>query len=521
MIAIKLSSLHLAFICSCLFFLLPFFTEALPFSDQKTKVLYNSLDPYSVSQHLAFYELYSKQPIGQQALHDAWQLISGSKTDPQANLSGISFSSSIISSIVALVNKPLDQESILLNDTDLREMEKLSARLSHFHLKGHHAQSELEVLQLPPEEIDLARGLFLSQFGSDINKVKTYEAMIDLMALQIAARLPPEASQETKIRQINRYIFEEMGFRFPPHSLFTKNIDLYTFLPSVLDSHQGVCLGVSILYLCIAQRLNLPLEMVTPPGHIYVRYRSPQQQIINIETTARGIHLDSKDYLNIKTRSLQQRTIKEVIGLAHFNQAGAFLQQKDYINALTAYQKAQPYLINDSLLKELMGYSYLFVGDNQTGEELLRQIKDDLPEYSIIKDSMAEDYLLGRVDAQSLKTIFAWVAEDRSSLLTKKQQLEEIVKHYPHFRSGILHLAFTWLQLHRAGEALEILKYYQNLDSENPEVNYYLAALYGERHDYNQAWAHLRQVEKIVQAHQYEPQDLKDLRKHLATYCPE
>ena len=74
-------------------------------------------------------------------------------------------------------------------------------------------------------------------------------------------------------------------FRFPPHSLYAKDIDVYTFLPSVLDSRRGVCLGVSILYLCLAQRLDLPLEAMTPPGHIYVRYGED----LNIETTARGI----------------------------------------------------------------------------------------------------------------------------------------------------------------------------------------------------------------------------------------
>src|SRR5665647_1570782 len=105
------------------------------------------------------------------------------------------------------------------------------------------------------------------------------------MALQILARLPPKASPQQKILKINELIFDEMRFRFPPHSLYAKDIDVYTFLPSVLDSHRGVCLGVSILYLCIAQRLDLNLEMITPPGHIYVRYRTTDQTI-NIETTA-------------------------------------------------------------------------------------------------------------------------------------------------------------------------------------------------------------------------------------------
>ena len=98
-----------------------------------------------------------------------------------------------------------------------------------------------------------------------------------------------------------------MRFRFPPHSLHAKDIDIYTFLPSVLDGRRGVCLGVSILYLCLAQRLGLDLEIITPPGHIYVRYQSPEGEMINIETTARGIDIPSERYLGMETRKLQTK----------------------------------------------------------------------------------------------------------------------------------------------------------------------------------------------------------------------
>ena len=61
-----------------LFFLfLPFFlcaTSSLP-------GLYSSLDPTSVSQHFAFYELYPETPEGRQALKHAWELLSEGRAD--------------------------------------------------------------------------------------------------------------------------------------------------------------------------------------------------------------------------------------------------------------------------------------------------------------------------------------------------------------------------------------------------------------------------------------------------------
>jgi regulator of sirC expression with transglutaminase-like and TPR domain len=489
-------------------------------SEAKLNVLYNSLDPKSISQHFAFYELYANRPIGKKALQDAWSLITGSQSIPMNALTLQSLSATSISSLVALVNKSPDQPPPNLSETDLSLIEQLSSHLAHVKLKGHQAISENDVLQLPLEEIDLARGLFLSQFESDFYKIRLYEATIDLMALQILARLAPNATAEDKIQTINRFIFEEMGFRFPPHSIYSQDIDLYTFLPSVLDSRRGVCLGVSILYLCLAQRLALPLEMITPPGHIYVRYRAPEQ-VINIETTARGIHIDSKEYLSINTRALQQRTIKEVIGLAHTNQAAVYLQKGEFAQALTAYQKAAPYMKGDFWHKELMAYAYLLSGHTQMGKKLLEEVKDYTPDYAIKGETTAKDYLLGNVDEEGIKAIFKHVDEDRKSILAKKQALEKIVHDYPKFHAGLFQLAVTWLQLHRMGEALEVLRRYHILCPDDPEANYYLAVLYQQRRDYNKAWDHLRQVEAIVRTRQYEPKMLKELRKELATCCPE
>jgi tetratricopeptide (TPR) repeat protein len=489
-------------------------------SDTKLKNLYNSLDPRSISQHLAFYELYPSRSLGQQALKDAWQLLAGTSQNQQFLSPETPLSGQVINALIAMVNKPIDQEPLLSDQHSIEVLNTLATRLKHHSLKGHHVWSEREVLALPLEEIDLARGLFLSQFGTDKQRIQSYEALIDLMALQILARLSEKASPEEKITAINRFIFDEMGFRFPPHSLYAQDIDLYTFLPSVLDSRRGVCLGVSIRYLCIAQRLALPLEMITPPGHIYVRYHSGDK-IINIETTARGIHMDSEEYLGINTRALQKRTIQEVIGMSHFNQASVYWQNCDYDKALTAYQKAEPYMRGDPHLKELMGYVLLLTGHRDEGEQLLQEIKDFVPDYALVKNTMADDYFNGKIDAKGIGVIFTKVDEDRQSILVKKQALEKTLENYPHFRSGILSLAVTWMQLHRAGEALDVLNTLQTLDATDPEVHYYLSVLYIQRHNFSKAWVHLQKAEMIAKAHQYDPKILKELRRELLSFCPE
>jgi len=486
----------------------------------KRRALYNSLDPQSVSEHLAFYELYANESEGQQALKHAWKLLSGEDSIQGFHSNPTTTFRSAIDGIIALVNKQPNKYSPKLSEEELDAINRLAQRLPNRHLKGYHATTEKEVLALDPEEIDLARGLFLSESEEDIDTRRTYEAMIDLMALQILTQTSLDASPEEKIHVMNSFIFDDMGFRFPPHSQYAKDVDLYTFLPSVLDSRKGVCLGVSILYLCLGQRLDLPLEIITPPGHIYVRYRNGEQ-IINIETTARGIHLDSEVYLGIDTRSLQQRNIKEVIGFSHFNQAGAYWSQENHEKVLDSYQKAKKYTPDDMLLKELMGYAYVIVGETMKGKKLLEEVQDHIPDYAVSGQTVAKDYLNGHATAEGMKVIFKQVDEKRQSVLEKKEAIEAVLKETPKFRAGIFSLATTWLQLHRQKEALKVLEKYHALEPNDPTAEYYLAILYLERYDDNKAWEHLKNAEVLVKARDHQPKALEQLRHHLSLISPE
>ncbi len=313
-----------------------------PLPNTPLQTLYYTLDPSSVPKHLAFYELYPDTEEGKAALSHAWKLLSGSSscsTEPSLlHLPSIDLSALLR----AMVRNP-EKESISLGQEELKLIQELGKGLHNRSLQGSKVFTKQEVLKLPPEEIDLARGLLIDQLSDDPSpkeKILQYEAILDLMALQIKARLPQDAAPLQKLQAMNAFVFYEMQFRFPPHSVYAKDIDLYTFLPSVIDSQEGVCLGVCILYLSLAQRLDLPLEVITPPGHIYVRYHD-DTTLVNIETTARGIDLPSDTYLSIHTRKLQQRSIKEVIGMAFQNGAAVFLGKEEYKTAAVFYEKAK------------------------------------------------------------------------------------------------------------------------------------------------------------------------------------
>jgi tetratricopeptide (TPR) repeat protein len=480
--------------------------------------LYSTLDPTSVSQHFAFYELYPQTNEGRQALRHAWELLHGTGTDPELVLPSID-----LQPLISFVNRTGPDSAPLLDEEQLAVIEKLGANLLNRQLKGHEVWDEAALKALPSEQVDLARGLLLAELGGEEKmKIRSYEANIDLMALQILARLKPDATPLEKVRAINDYIFSEMRFRFPPHSLHAKEIDVYTFLPSVLDSRRGVCLGVSILYLCLAQRLGLELEAITPPGHIYVRYAAPNGEVVNIETTARGIDVPSERYLGLETHKLHKRTTKEVIGLAFMNQASVSWHKEEPEKAIVLYEKARNFLgENDYHLNMFLGFNYLFVGREKEGRALLEKVKGVIPDFAISADTISEDYLAGHLKPEAIQAIFSEVNETRGSILEKQKKLEAIVAKYPKFRQGYYHLAVTWLQLGREKEALPYLEKYISMNPKDATVNYYLSAIHFQRHHYNAAWKYLSAAEKIVAAKNHYPHPLKALKGALERACPE
>jgi tetratricopeptide (TPR) repeat protein len=274
------------------------------------------------------------------------------------------------------------------------------------------------------------------------------------------------------------------------------------------------------MYLCLAQRLDLSLEIVTPPGHIYVRYRN-QNHEINIETTMRGVHVDSEEYLGIDTIKLQRRNLKDTIGMTHFNQAGIYLQTGDFAKAVKTYEKAKKYLPDDPLVKELLGYALVFSEREEEGRQLLEQVKDWLPDEAVSPNIMVSDYLDGRADAEGFKALFMMVDENSESLQKKRDTLQAAVKRCPTFRSGWLQLATTLLQMHRYGEALESLQQFHTLWPTHVSAEYFLSVVHAERLDYNSAWKHLHLVEDLVATRDHYPKSLKSLRRQLALRAPE
>lgn len=107
--------------------------------------------------------------------------------------------------------------------------------------------------------------------------VDSYLGKLDELAQSVRGSMPSEAGLEETVVALNNFLFVEQGF--------TGNASDYydprnSFLHEVLDRKLGIPITLSILYLEIGQRLGLPLEGVSFPGHFLVKCATDEGDVV-------------------------------------------------------------------------------------------------------------------------------------------------------------------------------------------------------------------------------------------------
>jgi regulator of sirC expression with transglutaminase-like and TPR domain len=95
-----------------------------------------------------------------------------------------------------------------------------------------------------------------------------YVGEIERFAKRLRARLALDAVPEDRVIALNEFLFDDLGF--------SGNTDHYydprnSYLNEVLDRRTGIPITLSVLYMEIGRRIDLPLEGVSFPGHFLVR----------------------------------------------------------------------------------------------------------------------------------------------------------------------------------------------------------------------------------------------------------
>lgn len=237
--------------------------------------------------------------------------------------------------------------------------------------------------------------------------VEAYSRQIDQLASKVWWLAKNTTDPEQRIRALNSVLFRNEGFHYDRRPDARSRQDYY-FLNGILDTKQGICYTLPLLYVAIAQRLGYPIYPVAAPDHMFVRYADPAFKEQNIETTSGGKYIPDATYIKdffvseagIRSGSyLKTLSYREFAG--HILASNAVFHGKNgNIQATIAYlekavQLAPTFADNyDNLARSYLAYSQI-VGAEQAAlyREKARQYAEKAKELGLVG---AEDVALGR-----------------------------------------------------------------------------------------------------------------------------
>ena len=130
---------------------------------------------------------------------------------------------------------------------------------------------------LADREMDLEKGAYMvAKYAYPDLDWRKYALELDRIATGIASELRDEMYMEDVIDVINEHLFSREGFRADSRRFYDPE---NSYINRVIDRRKGIPITLSVVYLLITNRLNLPFSGVAMPGHFVVRYDGPQETL--------------------------------------------------------------------------------------------------------------------------------------------------------------------------------------------------------------------------------------------------
>ena len=102
-------------------------------------------------------------------------------------------------------------------------------------------------------------------------------SQIDMLAARLKQRIAADSSALQRLRYLNRYFFQELGFAgnvndyYDPHN---------SYVHRVLATRRGIPITLALLFIEIAQQIGLQARPVSFPGHFLIKLKMPQGEVI-------------------------------------------------------------------------------------------------------------------------------------------------------------------------------------------------------------------------------------------------
>ena len=122
--------------------------------------------------------------------------------------------------------------------------------------------------------------------------VQSVLSQIDTLAARLKQRIAADTGAMQKLRYLNRYFFQELGFAgnvndyYDPHN---------SYVHRVLATRRGIPITLALLYIEIAQQIGLDARPVSFPGHFLIKLKMPQGEVIIDPFTGQSLSREALD----------------------------------------------------------------------------------------------------------------------------------------------------------------------------------------------------------------------------------
>ncbi len=100
---------------------------------------------------------------------------------------------------------------------------------------------------------------------------------LDKLANQLKRRLPSDVGQIPKLRLLNQFFYQELGFAGNVNDYYDPN---NSYLHKVLLSRRGIPISLAVIYMELAQQVGLNVRGISFPGHFLMKLSVKNGDII-------------------------------------------------------------------------------------------------------------------------------------------------------------------------------------------------------------------------------------------------
>ena len=116
----------------------------------------------------------------------------------------------------------------------------------------------------------LRSALLIARIKNKNFDMDVYLNKAERLAQQIASHFPEKATDEQKLKILVQQLFIEMGYH---GSTLDYNHPSNSFMNEVMDDREGLPITLSVLFIELGKRLDLPLSGLGLPGHFMAMYK--------------------------------------------------------------------------------------------------------------------------------------------------------------------------------------------------------------------------------------------------------